>query len=432
MDPVSLVLGLLVVTGCLHVTARVVADSIATVRAAKADQWGVIDRDRDRRAARADRWAQAWKEVRARRHRAAGGDGDYRPGVKAYAGDVYHGFWEGQMAKRQAKRAARPEAWYDPDRKPWHVRFDEAVLDKVARARQRWGQYVPSGPTTETVVEPASVSADPDLFEPGTWTVGDDGERTPLGPNLPSAIPQGSSTPDAPQVAPPEAPSAAARPADSYVQLRRQWADPDWDRLRAEAGVALDQADWAAAAALMDEMKARFPEAYARAGLQTRAANGVFSHRRLSDVHDEAARQTWAAAPDTALTGGNMTAPADTATEVQTNEDARRNFQIISDAASEAQEALVQLETARAKMAAAAHATSDGMSAKAFDGRATSAAGEAVDAIGLDTLAGWADKIDGAKGAADQGLSALNKYRDAESQVAEERIDPTVLAPTSL
>jgi hypothetical protein len=126
-----------------------------------------------------------------------------------------------------------------------------------------------------------------------------------------------------------------------------------------------------------------------------------------------------------------VTTPAATATEVQTNEDARRNFQAMADAAAEAADALVALETARAKMAAASQATADGMSAKAFDAGATAAANEAVDAIGLDTLGGWAEKIDAVRGAADKGLAGLDKYRDAEAQVAEERIDPTTLAATS-
>lgn len=125
------------------------------------------------------------------------------------------------------------------------------------------------------------------------------------------------------------------------------------------------------------------------------------------------------------------TTPAADATEVNTNEDARRNFAAMAGAATEAQEALVRLEAARARMAAAAQATQDGMGAKAFDTGATAAANDAVDAIGLDTLGGWAELIEAVKAAADKGIAGLDKYRDSEAQVAEERIDPTVLASTS-
>jgi hypothetical protein len=343
MEPVSFLLGLLVLTGCFSVGVRVTSDAIATARAAKAGQWDLIDRDRQRRASRGERWAAAWDAVRRRRHRQAGGSGDYRPGFGAYASDVYHGFWEDQLARRQAKRAARPEFVPDPDRRPWHERFDAAVLAKVERLREAWRQRQGSATEPPKPAEPpAEPPAGPAAHEPGTWTVGDDGQRVPLAA---ATDPQ------------PTEPEPAPEPAQQ-------------------------------------------------------------------DPIDETSQEEPMDATDT-------TPAAATATEVQTNEDARRNFQAMADAAAEAADALVALETARAKMAAASQATADGMSAKAFDAGATAAANEAVDAIGLDTLGGWAEKIDAVRGAADKGLAGLDKYRDAEAQVAEERIDPTTLAATS-
>ena len=347
MEPVSFVLGLLVLTGCFHVGARVVADSIATVRAAKAGQWDLIDRDRQRRATRGERWAAAWEKVRARRHRQAGGDGNYRPGFRAYASDVYHGFWEDQLAKRQADRAARPEYVSDPDRMKWRERVDAAVVAKANELRAAWRRRQPgyTPPADAAVPEPDSQpTSEPGAHEPGTWTVGDDGERVPLAP-----------------------------PAD------RQPTEP--------------------------------PPESAAEPIQPNPADETNQEEPMTETA--------------------TTSAAAAATEVQTNEDARRNFQAMADAAAEAAEALVALEVARAKMAACAQGTADGLSAKAFDTGATGAANEAVDAIGLDTLGGWAEKIDAVRGAADKGLASLDKYRDAENQVASERIDPTTLASTS-
>lgn len=326
MDPVTFVLGLLVVTGCLHVTTRVVADGIATVRAAKAGQWDLIDRDRARRAEARQGYVSAWGERRRRRHEQAGGDGGYRPGARDYLGDVYHGVWEDQLAKRRAKRAARPDYVFDPDAPRLRDRVDAAVTEKVQRVRVSRG-----------------------------WAVAKRVGRAlvdPVGEPKPVAEPPAAEPTDVPS------PDAVPQQTDSST----------------------------------------------------------------TDQPDPSEEPT-------------MTAPTTTAaaqaTEVNNNEDARRSFQQMADAAGEAQEALVMLETARAKMAAAAQGTADGMSAKSFDVGATSAASEAVDAIGLDTLAGWAEKIDAVRGAADKGLASLDKYRDAEAQVAEERIDPTVLASTS-
>jgi hypothetical protein len=350
MDPVTFVIGLLVLAGCFHVTVRVVADAIATARAAKAGQWDLIDRDRQRRASRTERWTAAWDAVRKRRHRQAGGSGEYRPGFGAYASDVYHGFWEDQLAKRQAKRAARPEYVPDPDRRPWHERFDAAVLAKVEQLRAAWRQRQ-QGAAAEPPEQPTETPAEPVAHEPGTWTVDADGERVPLAPSE-----------DSRPVEPEPQPGTASEPADRNPTSE----------------------------ATENEPKQEEP-----------------------------------------MTAPTTTPAAATATEVQTNEDARRNFEAMADAAAEAAEALVALEIARAKMAACAQGTADGMSAKAFDAGATSAANEAVDAIGLDTLGGWAEKIDAVRGAADKGRAQLEKYRDAEAQVAEERIDPTTLAATS-
>lgn len=125
------------------------------------------------------------------------------------------------------------------------------------------------------------------------------------------------------------------------------------------------------------------------------------------------------------------TSPAAVATEVNTNEEARRNFAEMQKAAADLSEALAQAESARARIAAAGQATADSMSAKRFDSGATAAAQQVADTISLGTLAQWAEAADGAHGAAGQGLAHLEKYRDAEDLVASERVDASTLDASS-
>jgi hypothetical protein len=134
----ELLLGCLVFSGMLMTVPRAIADVIETVKAANAGQWDVINRDRDRRAARTARWADAWRKVRQGRHRQAGGDGRYKPGLGAYLDDVYHGWCQDLLDRRRSKRQQRGPAVYDPNRKPWHEQVDDAVFALWDRARHKW------------------------------------------------------------------------------------------------------------------------------------------------------------------------------------------------------------------------------------------------------------------------------------------------------
>lgn len=131
----ELLIGCLVFSGMVMTVPRAIADAVATARASKAGKWDLIDRDRARRA---DRWSKAWAGVRTARHKQAGGDGDYRPGLGAYFSDVYHGWVEDALEKRRVKRAARPPFVYDLDTKPWHVRVDDAVFAWGRKAKDAW------------------------------------------------------------------------------------------------------------------------------------------------------------------------------------------------------------------------------------------------------------------------------------------------------
>jgi hypothetical protein len=150
---IELILGAMVVSLWAMTIPGVVADAVTTLRAAKAGEWGLIDKQRDRKDARAkarrEALSKAWQDTRARRNRQAGGDGTYRPGMGAYLSDVYHGLWEDQLEKRQAKRAARPPV--GPDGKRHASRVDAAVERKVQGRREKTGML---GRAARALIDP--------------------------------------------------------------------------------------------------------------------------------------------------------------------------------------------------------------------------------------------------------------------------------------
>ncbi|MEU7978275.1 hypothetical protein AB0B63_07055 [Micromonospora sp. NPDC049081] len=135
----ELILGAMLVAWLVTKTIpTAVSDFVTTMRASKAGQWDLIDKDRDRRAARAEARRKAIADLRARRNRQAGGDGTYRPGLAAYLADVYHGLWEDQLEARRVKRANRPPIGPDGSR-PTPGVVDRAVESKVRRQREKTG-----------------------------------------------------------------------------------------------------------------------------------------------------------------------------------------------------------------------------------------------------------------------------------------------------
>lgn len=127
--------------------------------------------------------------------------------------------------------------------------------------------------------------------------------------------------------------------------------------------------------------------------------------------------------------GSEMTAPA-TVDEVATNEGARRALKQMQEGAAELGEAAAAAEAAKAKIQAAAQAAGDAMSAKAFDRGATDAVNNINDIVSNDNLSAMSAAADEIGAAASKGLNDLKKYQDSEDLVAEERVDPTTLAPT--
>jgi hypothetical protein len=160
----ELLLGAMVMAAWTMVAPRALADVVATWRASKAGAWDVVDADRTRREARRDRragWAEriaaAWGERRRRRAEQAGTtDGTFRPGFRAYAADVYSGWWEDRLDHRRQRREVRPP--FDPTAPTWRERLDERIRAQVQRYRQRRGDT--------RSVEPFAGTAEPDPTAP--------------------------------------------------------------------------------------------------------------------------------------------------------------------------------------------------------------------------------------------------------------------------
>ncbi|MFI2663307.1 hypothetical protein [Micromonospora carbonacea] len=152
---IEMILGAMVVALWVKAVPAAVADAIATLRASKAGEWGLIDKERDRKAARSKARRDAIASIRSKRHKQAGGDGkEYRPGALAYLSDVYHGLWEDELEKRRAKRAARPPVGPDGKRPPVS-RVDQAVEAKVRQQRAKTGYL---GRAARALIDPVGES----------------------------------------------------------------------------------------------------------------------------------------------------------------------------------------------------------------------------------------------------------------------------------
>lgn len=136
MDPVSLLLGLVVIVGVLTTASRSLVDTSSAAKAASAGQWATLEKIQGRRWGQ--RFADAFEGRHKARHKQAGGnDGDFRPGAKAYFNDLYHAFWERRLEVAKAKRDAREPYVYDPSRRG---RYWRALVDKVNQLRAKVGR----------------------------------------------------------------------------------------------------------------------------------------------------------------------------------------------------------------------------------------------------------------------------------------------------
>ncbi|MEU0078498.1 hypothetical protein ABZY58_11430 [Micromonospora tulbaghiae] len=147
----ELILGAMVMAWlAMKTVPTAVSDFVTTMRASKAGEWGLIDKERDRRAARAQARRDAWADLRRKRNQQAGGTGDYRPGIGAVLGDIYHGKCEDWLESRAAVRAARPPVGPD-GRRPLAERVHANVEGRVARRRDESGML---GRVGRLLIEP--------------------------------------------------------------------------------------------------------------------------------------------------------------------------------------------------------------------------------------------------------------------------------------
>lgn len=337
MDPISLLIGALVLSGAFTGWVTRVVQHGRTDRAYAAK--GMVSPRHQATLARLEKAGIAPR----------GGSG--RTPLRDYLADVWADVWLDAGERRRAKRAARGPYVYDPDRPRWHERVDAFVLDRLRRLREGYNRIaVQRQAEREQPDAGLDVVAEPVEYPPGTVTYGPDGQRLPLAPPAEDVAPDPDADPD---------------PVEDEQPERDEHHDPEPDRQQED----------------------------------------------------------------------DMTTPAqiqaDAATEVNTNEDARRAFEAQVRAAGEAADALAVYEAAQAKLAALAAAGTDGMSAKAFDGNATAAQYDISDLLTTTQMSGAAAAIDGIKTQAEAGVRHLDKYRDAEDLVAAEQVDTTTLAPTA-
>jgi hypothetical protein len=457
VDPITgMILGAMALSGLIVSGARAGSDALTASRASKAGAWDFLDRNADRREARRQRRSDAWRKLRERRHRQAGGDGNFRPGAKAYLGDVYHGWWEDKLAKREARRQVRPQPVYVFDPESGKVRRDgpvgpslrdkaDAVLDKAdAAIKQRVTQFRES--------RLARRVADHPLVRP----VGERPQPAPAEVEPPVEVsapdPWASSVPVAD-------PAASVRPADPVDPVDPVDAGPDVEPLSAVADRALEawnRGDWAAAAAGWQELRERSPAAYDRFRLAGRGETGGPVDRPIADWHVEASRRARegsdeANVPDpttdpTTDGGTTMTAPTGEVANYEMHKAelgaTRQGFQTQLDLASATLAALAsakaavsaQAEHARALQAASQN-KADGVAAANLDGETQGHAAMQVDAVDANRLDAQFEALEQAEvdaqafaSAAEAGLASVDaeeatidaKYGDAASTVAAE------------
>lgn len=388
---------------------RAIAEMVEDLRASKAGAWEHLaaeharrDASRvERREARRKAYAAAWAARRELRSRQAGGDGTYQPGMRAYLGDVYGGFWRRRIEVRRAKEQARGPYVHDPDRPSLAQRVDAAILGWLGRVGSAVrGQRAEAQPEPAAQPEPQVETPAATDLPPGTWTVDEHGQRVPL---------------TEPEQTEPDTDPATEKGTNA-VEYRNS-AERVYDGLgRGES---------------LENIRLNHPEAV-RAWEQQQceaAATSAVRDRATAAMQRDDNRQ--AGRSTTIMTAPTTTAPI-TVDEVTSNEALRRNFARMRDAAARAKDALAVVEAARQEIAAAAAASADGVGAKKFDANATSAAHAVNEQINLGTLSQWAETFDNAQAAAEAGHQSLEKYRDAEDTVAANNVDGSTLEPTAV
>jgi hypothetical protein len=409
----------------------------------------IADRREQMRAAKAGQWDHLAKLRETRGQRPVDPP---RPGLKAWAKDVWHGAWEDALDRRTKRRANRDP--YDPTEPTLTQKAVKRLRAKVAERRSRRGNTAPLPP--DDTLAPAPPVERHDCPRCGqTMTRSAAGWTHPAGAPCkppPRRSPDGRQPWEGPTVQPAATPSRggnrvidalrAQQNTERVADLRARAAQADED-----AHVAAGYGDTPLAEARREQARRLRAEADAVGHPRPEVAanpappRGVTRASRADPDDDGGPVFAQVVPVPHPTTGGTMTAPVQTApgaatavADVHTNEALRQAAGSMQEGAAKLAEAAAQAEAARAQMAAAAQAASESVASTSFDGGATAASHAAADAAGAvsdSTISAWCEKAEAVGAAASNVIQSLEKYRDAEDLVASNRISGKTLEPSA-
>lgn len=429
MEPVSLIIGALVIGGFLTAGAHGVVDTAAAARAASSGNWGAYGDLQDRRWSR--KFAQAFQGRQRGRHRQAGGtDEDWRPGARSYAADLYHGFWERRLEVARAKRDAKGPYVHDPDRPSTRTRMAAAIADKVGRLRARRAGAAGSGRGSADPVQPGGPDLDVDTPEPA-----EPQPEPEFGPEpQPEPEPEPEQTARGPEPDPqPEQRHCPSCGEDINQEPPRYWQPRDWgpppssSHPQREPTCGATGQPWPPPSA--DTPQSDNTTICDGCG---HAADVLYSNNNGGwDCYD----CLTAGQPDTNQ-GAPMppalpAAATPDAEEITTNAGLRRTFQANADDGHALLDLVARMEAARSQIAAASKELDGYVAATKFDKAATAVTVDISDLVKGSRLDAWADLVDRVIETSARGLSSLEKYLDTEAEVKSADIDAATLAPSA-
>lgn len=435
------------------------SDAYQARKAAKAGAWDWLEAQEKRRDARSQRRAEwALRLLNGRKERKTASDrraAPRRPGMRMWMADVWHGAWEDALERRTAKRAAREP--FDPFKPTLRQRVTEAMRRKVAQ-RRALGQGIPpqafgGAPATLTPGQPRR-------YRHGGVDWVDDGDDTD--DDAPADDAQSVWNNCVPVDGPagvekcPNCGSYLSLPAvgcstcgvalricrgRKHVLVRRgvveDWSSCPCDKDDNDINGPDDMPPGPSSVVHTDDhtyctgCEQRQPPKWGWRCNKCGKGREGFASLAASDADagadpDHPGHQCKAGnqPAEGGVTVGNI------GEEVLGNEAARRAFRAMGEGAAKLAEAARMAEEARRQIAAAAEAAGDGMASVRFDAGATAAVADINDVVGTSTLTSWEETADQITGAAKDGLTALEKYRDAEDVVESNRVDARTLEPS--
>jgi len=432
---ISVALGALFIAGLITMGTRSIVDTASSAKAATAGDWAALEKIQGRRWAQ--RFADARTERHKKRHREAGGtDADFRPGGREYAADLYHAFWERRLEAAKARRDARgPYVYRGPLVKRAASRIAGALVpagalagrlkDKVTDLR---AQRAARQAEQDAAAVPADVDDGIPRRDPAELEAEDQASA------LLAAL----------------VPADLTMPSENREQVHAllygliRCGELDGWRQRYDALTDTERRQfWADLAAmgphdLAAEVGAELAAAE-EAARQRRARVEQLDRDIKAEDELESASANGTPPPGTDETTdtskeSSMTAPTDAAPgteEVTTNAGLRRLFEANSTDARKLLDFVAQMEKDQQTIAEAADRVGTICAAVDFDKGAVTAVVHIVDRVEQLQLGPWAEIIDEVVEAADGGRTALEKYRDAEADVAAAGVDGATLNPSA-